>query len=682
MEKIKQLTSDNLVDSNIEALKQLFPTAFSEGKVVMEELQALLGDYVEKDKEYYEFNWAGKHLARQEANKVSTGTLRPCKEESKNWDDTQNLYIEGDNLEVLKLMQKTYSNKVKMIYIDPPYNTGKDFVYKDNYKDNLNNYLEISGQLDEDGKKLSTNTESDGRYHSNWLNMMYPRLRLARNLLTDDGVIFISIDDNEQANLKKLCDEVFGEENCCGIISRVMKSGGAKGRFFSPNVEYILVYSKNNEQVGNFREGISEDIINKLYTSVESDGIRKGEKYRPFGLYQSSLDARPNQRYYIECPDGTLVIPPGETMPAISKDGEKVLPNSTDGCWRWSQERYLEEKEKGNIDFKRSNGVLIDSEGNPAIWNIYTKIWLLDREEEGMVPVNLITKWENRHGTKEVSLMNIPFDFSKPSELIKYLISILYIDKSSIILDFFSGSSTTAHAVMALNAEDGGSRRCISVQLPEPTEEKSEAYKAGYSTIAEIGKERIRRAGAKIAEEIDAKIKELEDKTDKLSKELPTDETKGEIANLKAEIQNLKNQDLGFRVFKLDSSNIKRWDTAPESLEQQLDMFDEAIKSDRTEEDILYEILLKYGLDLTTPIAEKVVDGCTIYNVGFGSLYVCLSENIQPTVAQAIADWHKEFEDTNPNVIFSDSGFNGNDAAKTNAVQSLRQMGIENVRSI
>lgn len=652
MEKIKQLTSDNLVDNNIEALKQLFPTAFAEGKVVMEELQALLGDYVEKDKEYYEFNWAGKHLARQEANKVSTGTLRPCKEESKNWDDTQNLYIEGDNLEVLKLLQKTYSNKVKMIYIDPPYNTGKDFVYKDNYKDNLNNYLEISGQLDEDGKKLSSNTESDGRYHSNWLNMMYPRLRLARNLLTEDGVIFISIDDNEQANLKKLCDEVFGEENfVANVIWRKKYGIQNDAKYFSESHDYVLCYSKMKSSFVPFPLPRTEE-QDRRYKNVDDD---------PRGVWKSGdLSVgriTEKDRYIIVTPSGRKVSPPEGRSWVVSEDTFKELV----------------------LD----NRIWFGLTGN----NVPSVKFFLNEVKQGVTPSTFWDYNEVGHtdGSNKFlkSLFNNKqyFDYPKPVELIERCIRIAS-NSDSFILDFFSGSSTTAHAVMALNAEDGGSRRCISVQLPEPTEEKSEAYKAGYNTIAEIGKERIRRAGAKIAEEIAKKVKELEAKIEKLSKELPTDETKAEIAKLKSEIQNLNNQDLGFRVFKLDSSNIKSWDTTPSSLEQQLEMFDEAIKSDRTEEDMLYEILLKYGLDLSTPIMEKVVDGCTIYNVGFGSLYVCLSENIQPTVAQAIADWHKDFEDANPNVIFSDSGFNGNDAAKTNAVQTLRQMGIENVRSI
>lgn len=669
MEKITANHSDSqsadLIAQHIEQLSQLFPEVIKEGKVDFEALQDLLGNYTDTSEERFQLNWAGKSQARREAQKRSTGTLRPCPEESVDWDITENLYIEGDNLEVLKLLQKSYYKKVKMIYIDPPYNTGNDFVYKDNYSDNLTNYLEISGQ----DRTLGTNTESDGRYHSNWLNMMYPRLKLALNLLTDDGVIFISIDDNEVHNLRKMCDEVFGEDNCCGVISRIMKSGGAKGRFFSPNIEYILVYSKKINETINFREPISDVIIKKLYTSVDTEGIRAGEKYRPFGLYQSSLEARPNQRYYIKCPDNTLVIPPGETFPEVKEDGYMVTPLKTDGCWRWSQERYIEEKKNGNIVFKKSDGVLIDSNGNPSNWNVYSKIWLSDREEEGMVPVNLITKWENRLATKELSEIGIPFDFAKPSELIKYLILIIGEMSNSIILDFFSGSASTAHSVMQLNAEDGGNRKYIMVQLPETTPEDSEARKAGYKTIAEIGKERIRRAGKKIVEELKAK--------------------KSKEGALFAEEQKIL--DIGFKVFKLDSSNINTWDSSPSNLENALYNSVQNIKSDRTELDLLYEILLKYGIDLVQPINEHTLAGKKVYEMGAGALIVCMADHFKPEVAEAIAQLWKAVRPTaidesskaaiNCRVVFKDNGFDDNND-KTNVLQILKQHGIDNVVTI
>ena len=437
-------TTPDIAEENIAKLKEIFPDVFCEGKVDFEKLQQVLGNYVEDAKERYNFSWNGKGKSLKLAQSPSTGTLLPCKEESKDWDTTENLYIEGDNLEVLKLLQKSYHNKIKMIYIDPPYNTGHDFVYKDNFKDNLQNYLEITGQTDEDGNKLTTNSESNGRYHTDWLNMMYPRLRLARNLLTDDGVIFISIGQAEIHNISKMCDEIYGEDNRISIISRVMKSGSAQGQYFSPNVEYIAVYAKNILELEAFREPISEEIIKKLYTSIENEGLRKGEKYRPFGLYQSSLDPMrgcSNQRYFIEAPDGTLLLPPGNVIPIDKRDGAMISPKTSDDkVWRWSRDRYLEEKSKGNITFKKSSGVLIDSEDNPAEWNVYTKIWLNDRQEDGMVPVDLITKWENRHSKKEFQDINIPFDFAKPVSLIQFVIMLIIH-----LLQQFSTSSPVLH---------------------------------------------------------------------------------------------------------------------------------------------------------------------------------------------------------------------------------------------
>ena len=504
-----KMHSLNKIDANISKIAKLFPNCVTEAKGENGEItkkidfdmlkQELSHSLVEGREERYQFTWPDKKQAILTANAPINKTLRPCCEESVNFDETENLYIEGDNLEVLKLLQETYLGKIKMIYIDPPYNTGNDFVYEDDFSQDTADYIANSGQTDEEGNRLVANTESNGRFHTDWLNMIYPRLKIARDLLSDDGVIFISIGQDEIENMIKLCDEVFSHDNKCGIISRLMKSGGAKGTFFSPNIEYIVVYAKNISLAKSFREPISEEIIKKLYTSIETQGERKGQKYRPFGLYQSSLDARPNQRYFIQCPDGTLVIPPGKTLPKEKIDGAGVKPDDNDGCWRWSRERYIEERKKGNIEFKESKGVLIDSEGKPARWNIYTKIWLDDRQEEGMTPVDLITKWENRQSKKELTELKIPFDFAKPTDLIKYLITISQ-ENDSIILDFFSGSATTAHAVMQLNAEDGGKRKFIMVQLPELCDEKSEAFKAGFKNICEIGKERIRRAGRKIAE--------------------------------------------------------------------------------------------------------------------------------------------------------------------------------------
>ena len=615
MDKMRMESVDRTAQ-NIDKIGALFPNCITETvgedgkpkKAINFELlkQMLSGDVLEGD-EAYEFTWVGKKAAIVEANKPIRKTLRPCPEESVNWDTTENLYIEGDNLEVLKLMQESYLSAIKIIYIDPPYNTGSDsFVYPDNYMMDKDEYQEGIGLFDEDNNKLFLeNNANNPRFHSDWDSMMYSRLMLARNLLSEDGIIFLSIGQGEIQSLIAICNEVFGEFNCCGIISRVMKSGGAKGRFFSPNMEYILVYSKNILAAGNFREPISEEIINKLYTSVEESGERKGEKYRPFGLYQSSLDARPNQRYYIECPDGTFVIPPGETMPKDVKDGAMVIPKGTDGCWRWSRDRYLEEKEKGNIAFKESKGVLITSDGKPAKWNIYTKIWLSDRQEDGMVPVDLISKWENRMSTKELAELDIPFDFAKPTALIKYLIDIVDNNKDAIILDFFSGSATTAHATMLQNFSDGGNRKFIMVQYPEEYAEKSSAKKAGYTNICEIGKERIRRAGAKIKD--DAPLTTLE-------------------------------LDTGFRVLKVDDSNMTDIYYSPAEYSQDLlSTLESNVKSDRNDLDLLFGCLLEWGLPLSMPYTSEQMEGCTVHTYNEGDLIACFDENIPDSVIKEIA---------------------------------------------
>ena len=637
----------NLEKNNIDKIKELFPEAVEEGKINYDMLRAMLGDEVDDSKEKYQFTWNGKAKSIKLAQTPSSATLRPCKEKSKNWDTTENLYIEGDNLEVLKQLQKTYYGKVKMIYIDPPYNTGNDFVYHDDFRNSLENYIEQTNQA------ASSNPESNGRFHTNWLNMMYPRLILAKNLMSDDGVIFLSIGQDELENLIIICNEIFGESNRCGVISRIMKSGGAKGRFFSPNIEYVLVYCKNINLVGNFREPISEEVINKLYTSIETDGVRKGEKYRPFGLYQSSLDSRPNQRYYIECPDGSYVIPPGETMPNQNVDGAMVLPKNGDGCWRWSRERYLEEKEKGNITFKESKGVLIDSSGKPSKWNVYTKIWLSDRQEDGAVPINLISKWENRISKKELSELNIPFDFAKPTELIKYMISIIDDSKNAVILDFFSGSASTAHATMKFNSDDKGNRKFIMVQLPELCNEKSEAYKAGYKNICEIGEERIRRAGEQI-------------KTD-WEKEHPSDGLFGSDEKFTT--------DIGFKVFKLDSTNVNEWDPNMKLDEKELALrLGEVFKEGRSKEDILYEIMLKYGV-FDKQVEEINVNGKTMYRVGKRYMIVCLEDSITSEDVKAIGELSPK------TVIFNEVGFN-NDNDKINATYNLKQCGVEDIKCI
>lgn len=615
MEHLNMQSMDK-VAANVAKIRELFPNCVTErinneGKlehaIDFDMLKQELSDYVVDGlQERYQFTWPDKRKAILAANAPINKTLRPCREESVDFDNTENLYIEGDNLEVLKLLQETYLGKVKMIYIDPPYNTGNDFVYRDDFKQNAGEYVENSGQLDDEGNRMVTNTESNGRFHTDWLNMMYPRLKLAKDLLSDDGIIFISIGQTELDNLDKILSDIFGEANKISFVVRVMKSGGAKGRFFSPNVEFILIYAKNIDRISEFREAVSEEIIKKLYTSVEQSGERKGEKYRPFGLYQSSLDSRPNQRYYIQAPDGELIIPPGDSLPNEKVEGAMVLPASTnDKVWRWSKERFLKEKEAGNIEFKRSNGVLLNSDGNPASWNVYTKIWLSDRQDEGSTPVDLISKWENRHSAKELKELEIPFEFAKPTGLIHYLMTLPNISSGDTVLDFFSGSATTAHAVMQLNAEDGGKRKFIMVQLPEVCAENSEAYKAGYKNICEIGKERIRRAGKNIKEENPLTTQDL---------------------------------DIGFRVLKCDSSNMEDvYFTPKEYMDKQQSLFVDNIKKDRSDEDLLFDAMLKLDTPLSSKIEKITIAGKTVYNVAQGHLMACFDTDVTDEVITAIA---------------------------------------------
>ena len=614
MEKLNGETL-NIVNDNIEKLKQLFPEAFREGKIDFETLKAELGESVENAEERYSFNWNGKAAARRIAQTPSTGTLRPCLSESVDWDTTQNLFLEGDNLEVLKLLQKSYHAKVKMIYIDPPYNTGKEFIYPDNFHDNLDTYLQYTGQKDAEGKKFGTNAETSGRYHTNWLNMMYPRLKLARNLLRDDGVIFISIDDNEVHNLRKLCDEIFGEVNFIIQIAWQKRTAPDMRTNFSDAHEYILVFGKTKQSALSF---------NKLPLSSEQIKRYKNPDNDPKGPWVSSdftaLGVRPNQLYGITTPSGKTYFPP---------EGK---------CWQNIEEGYKKQFEDGRFYFgvngdsvPRRKNYLNESTGKiPWAW------WSNDEvghSQEGKLEINAIFN--------KAEIFSTP----KPVRLIKRIIEIA-TQNDSLIFDFFAGSSSTAHAMMKINAEDGGNRRCISVQLPEPTDEKSEAYKEGYKTIAEISKERIRRAAKKIAEE--------------------NPQYKG---------------DLGFKVFKLDSSNIKSWDTDFANVEQSLLDAVDNIKSDRTSEDLLYEILLKYGLDLTLPIETRDVAGKRAYILGYGALIICLDDDVTLDTVSAIAALKQEFNSDITRVVFKDGGF-ANDVVKTNAIQMLKQHGIDDVKSV
>lgn len=609
-----KMHSPNLVDSNIEKIAALFPNCITETKdengelkkavdfdLLKQELSQIL---VEGEQERYRLDWVGKKEAILTANAPIAKTLRPCRDESVNFDKTENLFIEGDNLEALKLLQENYLGKVKMIYIDPPYNTGNDFIYEDNFAESTNVFFERSNQVDEEGNRLIANTESNGRFHSDWLSMIYSRLKLARNLLSDIGAIFISIGPDELSNLVKISDEIFGRQNRISICVRQAKTGGNTGTFFSPNVEYLLIYSKDLTLMKNgFAVPLSTELKEKIYNQIETaEGERKGQYYRAMGLYQASLkDLRPNQKYFIDCPDGTKVLPPCEIQDEIMRTG--------DGRWRWTKPKFQEELLKDNVLFKETkNSPLVDQFGNQSKWNIYTKIWLNDREESGQVPSDLILGFENRHSSKEIQALDLHFNFAKPTEYIKYLVELMKLEKGDIILDFFAGSSTTAHAILKLNAEDHGNRKFIMVQLPEQTDEKSEAYKSGYKTIAEISKDRIRRAGKKILGE-------------------------------NADKEGIENLDIGFRVLKIDSTNMKDVYYTPDALKQAdiLDLADH-IKADRSSEDLLFQVMLDWGLELSLPIERKTVAGKEVFYVAGNSLVACFDDMTFDVVDEVAKD--------------------------------------------
>ena len=610
------MQTHNIVDENIKKIGELFPNCLTErldenGKpevaIDFDQLrQELSKDIVEGPEERYQFTWPDKRNAIRLANAPTTDTLRPCREESVDFDNTQNLYIEGDNLEVLKLLRENYLGKVKMIYIDPPYNTGNDFVYNDDFAQTTGDYVHNSGQEDEEGNRLVANTESNGRFHTDWLNMIYPRLKVAKDLLSEDGVIFISIGGEELENLTKICKEVFGSDNYLTTISRLMKSGGNNGDFFSPNIDYVLVFTRDRHATRQFKCDMSDELISNVYNKVETEGPRKGERYRTMGLYQASLtlERSANARYYIDCPDGTKCIPP------VGKRWRVVEP---------SYKKMLSDDEI--LFVKTQQSPLLDEHGKQSTWNVYTKIWLRDRQEEGQTPTNFINKYENRHSAKELNSIGIPFDFSKPVGLVKYLLYILRQDNNICILDFFSGSATTAHAVMQLNAEDCGNRKFIMVQLPEATDEKSEAYKAGYKNICEIGKERIRRAGKKIVEELEKK---------KVEEGLFAGSSAGSEARL---------LDIGFRVLKLDSSNMQDVYYSPEQFNENL-LFEDNIKHDRTDEDLLFQAMIELGIELSAKIEQREIAGKTVWSVAEGYLMACFDKDVNETTITEIARQH------------------------------------------
>ena len=640
-----ELESLDIVADNKSKLKQLFPSVFTEtkgekGKLIesidFEKLKAELGkfsDVFESRKERYGLDWAGKKDCMKLIQQPSRATLKPCRDESVDFDNTENLFIEGDNLEVLKLLQKSYYGKIKMIYIDPPYNTGNDFVYPDDYADNLQNYLELTGQVDSDGRKKIANTDTTGRYHSNWLNMIYPRLYLARNLLKEDGVIFISIDDNEVSNLKKVCDQVFGEEHFVGtLIWKRRASSAMADDNLSADHDFVLCYKR-----GKFAGLLGYEKNFSAYKNPDNDP--RGPWVLGDLTVGMTAAMRPNQAYDLVDPKTGITFPfnPNrvwayipESMTKMVEEGRVIFPDDPER--RPMQKRFKNE---------------LKSTHNPFSTLMLDKVGL------------------NTEATRVIQDLfgrNL-FEYSKPPTLLKTLIPQVCKNQGDIILDFFSGSSVSAHAVLDLNKKDGGNRKFIMVQLPEPCDEKSEAFKAGYKTIADIGKERIRRVIEKIKEERE-------------------EEAKQAAGTLPSMAEKQKELDLGFKVFKLDESNFRVWDgskveATEEELAQQLDMHLDNIINN-SPEDILYELILKAGFQPTIKIETKNLTNKTVYSVADGAMLICLENEITRELIDAIAN------EEPMQFICLDKGFKGNDQLKANTIQTFnaRNQGREKSQQI
>ena len=644
MDKLKMHTP-NRADDNFKKLAALFPNAVTEtinenGEVVraidkdvlMQEISCTVVDGKE---ERYQFTWPDKKKSMLLANAPISKTLRPCREESVDFDNTENLYVEGNNLEVLKLLQETYLGKIKMIYIDPPYNTGNDFLYEDDFAQSTGEYLMNSGQYDDVGNQLVANLDSNGRFHTDWLNMIYPRLRIAKDLLTEDGVIFISIDDNEVFNLKKICDEIFGSTN---FVVQFAVQLNPRGRnldlFVAKTHESVLVYAKNYLQpttmFGVEKEGKMVDEYNK------EDEVGK---YRAIGLRNRNQSFNPQTRPNLYFP---LYVDPKTQKVSTVKDGtytDEVWPDAPDGtktCWTWMRTKVE----------KENNLVIAERSGDE--WRIFRKDYLMS--EDGSVATTLVKSlWtdntiNNDYGKKSIKELfggNI-MSFPKSPELIKKLIMI-GMQKNDIIMDFFSGSATTAHAVMQLNAEDNGTRKFIMVQLPEEVDEKSDAYKAGYKNICEIGKERLRRAGAKV----------------KADSPLTT-----------------QGLDVGFRVLKCDTSNMKDVYYSPADYELNLlDLMTDNIKADRTPEDLLFQIMLELGVELSSKIEETVIAGKKVFDVADGFLIACFDADVTDETIKAIAQKQPYY------FVMRDSSL-ANDSVATNFEQIFATYSPDTVRKV
>jgi len=629
---MKKLTMKSVdrTQANIDKIAELFPNVITEVRdekgnlkraVDFDLLKQELSDVlVEGEKERYQLTWPGKKQAILNANTPTDKTLRPVKEESVDWDNTKNLYIEGDNLEVMKLLQESYLNKIKCIYIDPPYNTGKDFIYRDNFRQTSNEYLEESGAIDDYGNRLFLNTEANGRFHSDWLTMMYSRLKLARNLLREDGVIFISIDDNELENLRMICNDIFSGNFVSQLVILCNPKGRSQDKYFATNHEYVLVYSKSDLPKGFFSIEKDEDQIEREYPEFDENGryrlIELRNTHREFGRHN-----RKNLFYpiYVNPDDLSISLDYKDNYVKV----EPIWDDGFEGCWTW-------DKNKAAKDIH----LLVAKRNSNGKWKIFRKSYA-DGATKMLKTIFTDNSFFTEKGQAAFSLLFNEkaklFQSPKSVDLIKTLLSTC-TKPGDIILDFFSGSATTAHAVMQLNAEDGGNRRYIMVQLPEPTPEDSEAYKAGYKNICEIGKERIRRAAKKIKEETGADI------------------------------------DYGFRVFRVDSSNMKDVYYTPDKLNQK-DLLDlvSNIKEDRTSEDLLIQVMLELGLELSLPMETRQIEGKTVHYVDGNALVACFDDNVPESVIRQIA------KDQPLRAVFRDSSF-ADDSARINVEELFKML--------
>jgi adenine-specific DNA-methyltransferase len=648
----QDLTSMNIAEEQLRKLKELFPEAFTEGlQVDWDKLRLTLGQSIDVGKERYGMNWPGKADCFKTIQQPSIATLIPAREESVEFDKTENLFIEGDNLEVLKLLQKSYLGSFKIIYFDPPYNTGKDFVYPDDYSENLDTYLEYTGQVDSDGRKFGTNPDTDGRYHSKWLNMMYPRLFLAKNLLSNDGAIFISIDNHEFDNLKKLCDEIFGEENLISCVANVNNpKGRSDDKYIATSHEYVLVYKKQDIEFAGWLPG--EKVTKRYNKTDEKDQVYREMDLRKTGDNDRKID-RPNLFYYFLYNENT-----GEFYPTkdefVPDDFIQIFPqkeNGELGNWRWEMKTAQRDK----------NLLLPKFMPNRKTWSVFVKDYLTDDKK-----VKPTSSWTDKvFNSERVSEQFIELGFKKevfpkpkPLGLIKKILEFVVrpIDQDCLMLDFFAGSCSTAQGVLEFNAENETNVKFVCIQLPEKTEPSDDAYKEGFTTIAEISKERIRRAITKIKEN-DLKSEEL----------------------FKADITNV---DLGFKVFKLSKSNFKIWDSTlekePEVIQAKLFEHIQHISPEAEQEAILYELLLKSGFELTTPIEKLTLAGLTVFSIAEGQLLICLEKELTHDCLKALAEMQPI------RVICLDEGFKGEnaDALKTNAVQIMKSKGVVNFRTV